>query len=305
MLRGRKSLSSPRRKVPNFSLYGEQSAAVEQTDALHIESIQSRSRKYLWKIETHRHTGLCQIVLIATGPATAHLDDRRYEFDGRAAIVIPKGTIHSFQFSSATQGYVMTVDLERLLNTAGPAHQVPIQSLFSAAQAIDLRAEGALAQRAEHLFEAVELEFKQPDSQLLPICSWLACSALSVLAHGILNEHMIESCSGSGVEAVRKFRTLIDERYLEHWPAQRFAQELGMSETSLTRLCRRLLGTTAFDLIQQRVALEARRKLIYSTNSVAGIAAELGFKDAAYFCRFFRRRSGTSPNDFRRRHGVG
>ncbi len=112
-------MTSPRRKIPSFSLYGERSAAFAQTDALHIEKIQSRSRKYLWNIETHRHTLLSQLVLVTRGPATVHLDDRRYDFDGRAAVIIPAGTIHSFHFSPETQGHVLTVDLERLLTTAG------------------------------------------------------------------------------------------------------------------------------------------------------------------------------------------
>ena len=298
-------MSLPRRKVPNFSLYGEHSAAFLQTDALHIESIQSRSRKYLWKIETHRHTLLSQLVLITKGPATAILDDRQHAFEGSAAVIIPAGTIHSFRFSPQTQGHVLTVDLERLLTTAGPSHQVPLQSLFSSPRAIDLSQEETLRERAAQLIQALEFEFKQPDSVFMPICSWLACCALSVLAHGTLSDQTVESRNGTALASLRRFRTLIEARYLERWPTQRFAKELGISETSLNRLCRRLAGSTAFELIQQRVALEARRKLIYSTNSIRGIAAELGFKDAAYFCRFFRRRSGASPHDFRRQHGVG
>ncbi len=162
-----------------------------------------------------------------------------------------------------------------------------------------------MSQRAAQLIQALEHEFEEPNSLFMPICGWLACCALSLLAHEALGDPVIESRGGTGLASLRQFRTLIEARYLEHWPAQRFAQELGISETSLNRLCRRLVGTTAFDLIQQRLALEARRKLVYSTNSVRSIAAELGFKDAAYFCRFFRRRSGASPHDFRRRHGVG
>jgi AraC family transcriptional activator of pobA len=86
---------------------------------------------------------------------------------------------------------------------------------------------------------------------------------------------------------------------------ERFARELGLSETSLNRLCRRLAGSTAFDLLQQRLALEARRRLIHAPDSVTGIASALGFKDSAYFSRFFRRHSGVSPYEFRRRHGGG
>jgi AraC family transcriptional regulator, transcriptional activator of pobA len=285
-------------------LYGEHSAAFAQSDALHIESIQSRSCKYLWKIETHRHTLLSQLVFVADGPVEAHLDDCTYALRGRAAIVIPAGTIHSFQFSPETQGCVLTVDLARLLTAAGAGHHVPLQVLFSSARAFDLGSEESLGQRIAQLLQALELEFKQPDSLFMPMCSWLACCALSVLAHGAAGHRLAERQEGTALEALRRFRALIEMRYLEHWPTQRFAQHLGLSETGLNRVCRRLTGITAFELIQQRIALEARRKLVYSANSVSSIAAELGFKDPAYFCRFFRRRSGASPHSFRRTHGV-
>jgi AraC family transcriptional regulator, transcriptional activator of pobA len=295
-------MSSPRRKVPSFSLYGEHIAASAQTDALHIESIQSRSRKYLWKIETHRHIMLSQVVVVCGGPAAVFLDDRRYDFAGRAAIIIPAGTIHSFQFSPETHGRVLTVNLEYLLSAAGQAHEMPIQSLFAVARAVDLDAEQTLFERLSQMLLALESEFKQPNSVSMPVCTWLACCALSVLSHEMVDDRTVESRGAAGADYLRRFRALIEEQFLHHWPTQRFAQELGLSETSLNRLCRRLAGTTAFDLIQQRVALEARRKLMYSTNSVCAIAIELGFKDAAYFCRFFRRHCGASPNDFRRGH---
>jgi AraC family transcriptional activator of pobA len=98
---------------------------------------------------------------------------------------------------------------------------------------------------------------------------------------------------------------LMESHYADHWPVERYARQLRLSESSLNRLCRRLTGGTGFDLVQQRLALEARRRLIHVPSSVSGIASELGFKDSAYFCRFFRRHSGVSPNEFRRRHAGG
>jgi AraC-like DNA-binding protein len=38
---------------------------------------------------------------------------------------------------------------------------------------------------------------------------------------------------------------------------------------------------------------------------VSRIAFELGFDDAAYFSRFFRRHVGVAPAEYRRRVGVG
>jgi AraC family transcriptional activator of pobA len=33
---------------------------------------------------------------------------------------------------------------------------------------------------------------------------------------------------------------------------------------------------------------------------IAQLALDLGFEDPAYFCRFFKRRTGQSPRDYRR-----
>ena len=293
-----------RRNIPSFSLYGEAPAAA-QTDGVHIEDIQSRSRKYLWRIGTHRHTILSQCVLVNSGPVTVSLDGTSTDLTGPAAMIIPAGTVHSFRFRADTLGFVLTVDLARVLGMAAAAHRSPIETLFSAPRAIDLREDPQLALRAAQLLERLAHEFAQPDSWAAPVGGWLACCVLWVLAHGTGAHHSSEIHDTHEAERLRRFRHLIESHYLKHWPVERYARHLSLSETSLNRLCRRLAGVTAFDFIQQRLALEARRRLVYAANSVSGIAGELGFKDPAYFSRFFRRHSGVSPLEFRRRHLGG
>ncbi|MGS2962813.1 helix-turn-helix domain-containing protein, partial [Escherichia coli] len=46
---------------------------------------------------------------------------------------------------------------------------------------------------------------------------------------------------------------------------------------------------------------EARRLLLYSEQSINQIALDLGYKDPAYFARFFNRMMGCSPTQFRGR----
>ncbi len=297
-------MRSSRRNIPSFSLYGE-TPATAQTDGVHIEDIQSRSRKYLWRIGTHRHTLLSQCVLVTAGPVSVTLDDTRAALSGPAVMIIPPGTVHSFRFRADTLGFVLTLDLSRVLSMAAAVHQWPIETLFSMPRAIDLRGDAQLAARAGQLLERLAYEFAQPDSWAAPVGSWLACCALWVLAHGTAAHGSSEIHSSRDADQLRRFRHLIESRYLKHWPVERYARHLSLSETSLNRLCRRLDGSTAFDLIQQRLALEARRRLVYAASPVSGIAEELGFKDPAYFSRFFRRHSGVSPVDFRRRHLGG
>ena len=295
---------SSRRQIPSYSLYGETPGAIRPTDALHIEDIQSRSRKYLWKIGSHRHTGLCQCVYVTAGPVVADLEGSQAEFAGPAVIIIPAGAVHGFGFHAESQGYVLTISLDRLLSMASSLHQAPIAALFLVPRVIGLASDPLLAARAAGLFDKLIQEFRQPESPG-PQVGWLACSVLWILASGIHATTAIPPSDRYELDRLRRFRLLVETHYQKHWPVKRYARQLALSESSLNRICRNLTGGTAFDIVQQRLALEARRRLVYVAGSVAAIAAELGFKDTAYFCRFFRRHTGVSPTEFRRHQGDG
>lgn len=291
------------RQIPSFALYGEQAAS--QHDSLHIEDIQSRSSKYLWKIASHRHMGLSQCLFVAKGPVEARLEAERSRSFGPLVILIPAGTIHGFKFGADTDGHVLTFDLDRLLSAASAAPQAAIQALFSAPRVAPLDHDLAFAERLRRLVETLAAEFRQPDSQHSPVCTWLASSVLGLLAHAIGHPDTVESWRSPEALKLWQFKAHIEANYARHWPVERYARELKMSETSLNRLCRRLAGVTAFHLIQERVALEARRRLMYLAVSINSISAELGFKDPAYFSRFFRRHCGVAPHEFRRGQAGG
>ena len=85
------------------------------------------------------------------------------------------------------------------------------------------------------------------------------------------------------------------------------AARLGVSVGHLTEVVKAVTGRTPGQLIRQARVLEARRLLGGTDLSVGQISRLLGFEDAAYFCRFFRRETGTTPGRFRaaaRKHHV-
>lgn len=293
-----------RRKIPNFSLYGEQSDGATLSQSTHVEDIPSRSRKYLWQIDTHRHFELSQCVFVTAGPVAVTLEDSRLNLQGPAAILVPAGTVHSFRFCPATKGYVLTVSLPRLLSTIDAAHQASIAAMFETPVAVDFGFNPGLATRASELLDCLLREYRRPERLPDAVAAWLACSALSIIADGCRSREVARS-SSTDLAQMQAFRSLVEIQYARHWPVSRYARILQQSETTLNRLCRRLTGRTAFHLIQLRLALEAKRRLIYSGASISGIARELGFQELAYFSRFFRRHSGTSPSRFRLANGGG
>jgi AraC-like DNA-binding protein len=77
------------------------------------------------------------------------------------------------------------------------------------------------------------------------------------------------------------------------------AEGLGLSDDHIGRLFREATGETVGAFILRRKVQTAKARLLSGNKSVKEIAAELGFSDARYFSRQFRKREGMSPAQFR------
>jgi len=109
---------------------------------------------------------------------------------------------------------------------------------------------------------------------------------------------------GSSAEILSRFRRLLEERYQQHLRVGDYAKLLGMTPDRLHALCSRELKRSPSELIQQRVVKEAATRLEAGAVAVKQIAFALGFKDTAYFSRFFRKHTGEAPGVWRRRVAV-
>ncbi|MDE2348053.1 MAG: helix-turn-helix domain-containing protein [Gammaproteobacteria bacterium] len=280
--------------IPAFALYGEAHGA--PPDMLHIEPIQSRSRLHRWAIDAHRHRALHQILWIAAGPAEVALDELRESCAGPIAIVVPPGTVHGFRFTADTEGFVLTLDPRAVIEGDLPTTGDALRELFGAPRILRFAAHPDATARVDALVRELALEFATVEAAGSPVPLWLARAIVWRLArHGVLLER--------GTRRTRapftRFLMLIEAHHRRHWPVSQYAGALGLTVERLNRIVRTETGKTALELVHERLAREACRRLIYTAAPVATIAADLGFRDAAYFCRFFKRRRGQGPRDYR------
>ncbi|MDB5749525.1 MAG: AraC family transcriptional regulator [Massilia sp.] len=61
---------APPVRIPEFALYGELRRGLD-TESVHIELIETRSRQHDWHIGTHRHAGLFQVLFLIGGRVKA------------------------------------------------------------------------------------------------------------------------------------------------------------------------------------------------------------------------------------------
>ncbi|TWG78966.1 AraC-like DNA-binding protein [Cupriavidus gilardii J11] len=100
----------------------------------------------------------------------------------------------------------------------------------------------------------------------------------------------------------RRFTMLVETHYLRFATIGQYADALCVSERQLNDAVKRTVGRTASQVVQERVLLEAKRWLSNTEMGIGEIAFRLNIEDPAYFARFFKKQTGMTPGDFRRKH---
>ena len=97
----------------------------------------------------------------------------------------------------------------------------------------------------------------------------------------------------------RLFRKLLAENYRKEHELQFYADSLHISQTYLSRVIRQVSGKTVNNYIAEALYSDARRLLVFTDLTVKEIAEQLGFSDQSSFGKFFKKKSETSPANFR------
>jgi AraC family transcriptional activator of pobA len=105
---------------------------------------------------------------------------------------------------------------------------------------------------------------------------------------------------GGGPALVGNFLQMVELHYRDGWPVARYADALGVTSDKLHAHCQREKNCGPRAIIHERLLREACTRLQQLDLPVEQIGYGLGFRDPAYFNRFFRKYRGASPGNYRR-----
>ena len=131
------------------------------------------------------------------------------------------------------------------------------------------------------------------------------CSIIRVLLIGIYRLSNIESIrlTHSPDEIVlQQFRQLVEVEYRNRRAVSYYCKELIMTYDRLHAICQRNLKKSPLQLINNRVLIEATSRLKKSAGSIQAIANDLGYSDGSQFSHFFKKETGISPSQFKRKY---
>ncbi len=280
--------------IPMFFLYGEQQREIG-TRFLHVEPLEYRSKPSNWTIRPHAHADLNHVLFITRGGGSMTVDGARFAYAAPCLLVVPAQKVHGFGFAPETAGWVLTIAESYLGELV--RREAEFSGLCAQVRCLTLAGTEALETPFERL--AQELVWNAPGT-----AAAIEANLLFILVAVLrLSHHAAQEpppFAGRALELVARFRALIEARFRGAASLADYANALHVTENQLRRACHEITGQAPISLIHDRMFLEAQRILIYTNMTITEAARYLGFADAAYFTRFFGKRAGQPPRDFRR-----
>ncbi len=285
--------------IPIFKLYGE-SSDWHTPDLIHSESIAERSRQHNWEIRPHRHSDLVQLLYIQEGEATAQMDGIEHAPQTPCVLLIAKMCVHSFRFSSDVKGYILSLAAPLLQQMSDhPGHQ---HTALHESGCYTLRDERDLI---DTLFATLDREYRDsaPGRELL-LESVVNAIMVLLSRHAFIRTEEPDQRKDRSSRYVARFSQLVEQHYKSHRSIEEYASALGITSAHLNALCQRFAGRSALQITHERLMLEAKRNIIYTTMTIGEVSDSLGFTEPAYFTRFFKRFTGVSPKTYRKNSGT-
>lgn len=283
-------------RIPNFRLYGAEELAGANL-FFNIARIPMVGQQANYKHAPHRHAQLHQLVWLSAGYTEITVDTITYTLSHGTLYLIPSGLVHGSTFSRQLDGFVVHFSPDYLLSGLDQTEAALLQGLLGGAflavqftQALD---------RIQGLFANIETEFTQVSAEK------------NELIRHYLHIILLEMQREAGlVQAARydqassifpaRFTALVEQHFIAKKQVSDYAELMHITPDYLNKLVKRTMGRTAGQIIRDRIILEAKRRFLFSEDTITEVAHALNYDDVSYFWRLFKKYVNLSPSEFKK-----
>lgn len=251
----------------------------------------------------HKHN-FQEIIFIKSGIGKHLIDDRIYVLNSNTFYLIGKGQVHEFIEGENLNGYLIRfVDNfipPSRFNTNDAFNSTLLSSIISINELFIPSPE---VNYYESILDNLYYEYfeNQMDFAKTQIIQHLLLALLTKLERRVrsLSKEKIIKTVDTETKMYHSFLLLIEENYKQHHDISYYVNELRVNKRKLAAICKVFSQKTPKQILNERLMVEAKRMLLYTSNSSKEIAFGLGYEDPAYFSRFFKKYNGLSPRAFK------
>ena len=244
--------------------------------------------------DLHRHDFYFMLAL-QKGSGVHEIDFTKYEVGDNSVFFLRPGQVHQLQLKAGASGYLME------FNAAfyHPVEKSAADRLRKASNRNYCAVQAGRYEKLQPVLSYILQEFTEPEQDSLDIIK----ANLAIFFIELLRHQHTESAAADNTpyaeERLEEFMELLETHITQHKQVAHYAKLMHLSAYQLNEITKATMGKTSSALINDHIILEAKRQLLATTNQVKDIADQLGYEDASYFIRFFKKQTGFSPEAFR------
>ena len=241
----------------------------------------------------HRHNGY-EIFLFEEGGGLHMIDFKELEIRKGEVHILCPGQVHYMHRAPSSKGLVLKLSPDYTIT--GPFAKKSM-SFFNKLSAPCIEFSDKGFEQVVKLVHNIEDELKEKTSGFYDMVQ----GYVNLFIMQCERFQAADETFGTQLENEQfiQFRSLLEAHFSEEHSVRFYCEQMAVSQDRLTNLSKRSSGKTASEFIANRILLEAKRWLLHSNKSVKEIAYQLNFQDHAYFNRWFKKITGTTPGELR------
>jgi len=244
--------------------------------------------------QSHSHT-FYLVMWISQGSGSHTIDFKTYSVGPHQLYFLTPGQVHSWQLAADTRGFNLFFEANFFRTRFGNRlYNYPFYHSHQHLPLLDVTQQQAFF---NDLFTYAYQEYEQ--HQLNRSEVFLSFVHILLESANRLYDQKLTQTAPHYYDRIRQFEDLLEKQFVQVRAVNEYAAQMGLTPNHLNHICQKVLGKTASQLLHERLLIEAKRLLIHTSQSVKEIGFQLGFDDASYFVRFFRKHTGSTPVEFR------
>ena len=241
-----------------------------------------------------------QIVWLTNGSATCVVDMEEHCLESQSMYIVAPGQIHFLHPKGEVEGYIVSFSEEFLLMMSGSLNlPFDVQQQVGDGQlpviSIDVDMKSEMEDLIKRMMKELSGQFQLRSEILMAL---LRILIIYFSRKVVIRQH--EKAQHHDMVLVKRFKYLLEQHFFTKKTVADYASELAVSPNYLSGKIKTISGFSASHHIQQRIVLEAKRKVMFSGGSLKEVAYYLGFDDTSHFSKFFKNKSGVNFSDFKK-----
>ena len=266
-------------------------------EIISLERIKNHARKNGYK--PHR-LDFYQLIVITRGRGQHEVDFEMIPYAENTVIPVAKGQVQRFIENPQLEGYAILFKPDFLVKEELDYHYLYDFSIFlsnmkpssckTGKEVFTLLQEMILEQEKEDAFDSAEYQRNLLKNFLIMIER--------------SKRQRTEIVCNDSFQLYLKFRKELEENVNYKLRVSDICGEINASAKQVNTAVKLMTNTTAKKYLEDRVILEIKRLLVYSSLSVKEIAYQVGFEDPTNFTKYFKSRVHMLPSEYQKKQRL-